>query len=430
MSRYSELYNSKLMAAQDAVKLVKNDDWIIVPLPGSEPPALLEALSDLRYDLEGVVVNQILPVRKFKYMDQDSKILHNAFFAGGPTREGINGGWSTFTANYFYDVKNLLIDYNRTDVVMCAVSSMDEHGYMSLSCGVDYTYDCLANAREIIVEVNENLPRTHGVCWVHVSQVSAIVENNIPALELSIPALTETDKKIGGYIAELIPDGACIQIGWGGIPNAVCEALKDKKHLGIHTEMITDGMADLVYSGAVDCSKKNFHHGKIIGTFVLGTNKLYKFVHDNPMIEMRSVHYTNDPYIIGQNDNMHSVNSAIEVDLYGQVASETMGTYIWSGTGGQADFANGAIRSKGGKGILAVAATAKKGTVSRIVPTLSPGAHVTTHKNAVDHIATEYGVAYLRGKNARQRAEALINVAAPEFRADLRAAAKKMNILP
>lgn len=429
VNKFQEMYKSKLTSADNAVKLIQNDDWIVIPIGVGEPPALLEALSERRYELEGVVTNQILALKKYKYMDPDSKILHNSWFTSGATREAVNGGWATFSANYFYEVPRLLREYQKVDVVIAVVSPMDKHGYFSMGTSLDYSRESCDIARVIIVEVNENMPRTHGNSFLHVSQVAAIVENHQPLVELGIPPITEVDEAIGHLVADLIPDGATIQIGFGGIPNAVCKFLETKRDLGIHTEMITDGMVDLINAGAVTNFKKNYHPGKLIGTFALGTKKLYDFLDDNPMIEMHSVSYTNDPVNIGKNDNMRTVNAAVEIDLCGQICSETMGTYKWSGTGGQADFSRGATRSTGGKGVITLAATAKKGTVSRVVPTLTPGAHVTTGKNDVDYVVTEYGVAHLRGKTARQRAQALINVAAPQFREELTAAAKKMFLL-
>jgi acyl-CoA hydrolase len=306
---------------------------------------------------------------------------------------------------------------------------MDQHGYFSFSCGICYGTTAARKARIVILEVNKNAPRTLGNSFIHISEVAAVVENDVPMPTLTIPPVTAVEQTIGNYIAELIPDGATIQIGFGGIPNAVCQALLIKKDLGVHTEMVTDGMVDLVEAGVINNSKKTFHPGKILGTFVLGTQRLYDFVNDNPMIEMHDVLYTNAPNNIGKNDNMCTVNAAIEVDLLGQCAAETIGTHFWSSTGGQADFGHGANISNGGKGFITVSATAKDGKISRIVPTLNHGAVVTTSKNSVDHIVTEYGVARLRGKTIGERAKALIAIAHPDFRDTLTCEAQKRGII-
>ncbi len=306
---------------------------------------------------------------------------------------------------------------------------MDEHGYFTCSLSVAYTMAALKKAQKVVVQVNEHCPRTHGNCHIHISEVDFILESSDPLVELPIPPVTAVEEAIGGYIAELIEDGSTLQLGIGGIPNAVCRALLQKHDLGIHTEMITDGMVDLLQSGAANNSQKTLNPGKTIGTFALGTRRLYQFMHDNPTIEMHPVDYTNDPYIIGQHRKMVSINATIEVDLLGQCASESLGTLHWSGTGGQADFVRGATRSEGGKSFITLPATAKRGSLSRIVPTLQPGAVVTTNKNEVDYVVTEFGVAHLRGRSARQRAAALIAIAHPDFRAELTAAARGMNRL-
>lgn len=433
LSKVEKLYSEKLMSAEDAVKFVQSNDNIIFPTGAGEPPALMEALAQRKEELFNVSISQILPLKAATYLSDPSyapHIRHNAWFVAGVTRKAANEGWTTITPNYYHEIPRLIeCGFFPVDIVMATVSPMDQHGYFSFSCGICYTTTAVKKARVIILEVNKNAPRSLGNSFIHVSDVSAIIESDTALPALKIPPITETEQTIGNYIAELIPDGATLQIGFGGVPNAVCNALLSKKDLGIHTEMITDGMVDLVISGAVNCSKKTFHPGKMLGTFILGTERLYSFVNDNPMIEMHAVSYTNDPVNIGKNDNMCTVNASIEVDFLGQCASESMGTFFWSGTGGQADFGHGANISKGGKGFIAIPSTAKKGTVSRIVPTLTPGTAVTTSKNSVDHIVTEYGVVRLRGKSISERAKALISIAHPDFRDELTYEAKKRNLI-
>ncbi|MHB8170516.1 MAG: acetyl-CoA hydrolase/transferase family protein [Thermincolia bacterium] len=432
MVNAQELYRQKLVTAEEAVKTIKSGDHLVFPVGAGEPQLLPEALVQRKDQLEDVIISQILSIRKATYMQPEytRHIRHNSWFASGATRQGVNEGWMDFAPNYFHEVPRL-IEQNLfpVDVLMATVSSMDNHGFFSFSCGVDYTTTAAKKAKTIILEVNPNAPRTMGNCFIHISDVTYVVENDAPMPEMKILPITPTEEAIGGYVAELIENGSTIQIGFGGIPNAVTQFLLKKHDLGIHTEMITDGMVDLLDSGAVNNKKKALHPGKIIGTFALGTKRLYQFLHDNPIIEMHPVSYTNDPYVIGQNNKMVAVNAAIEVDLLGQCASETIGTMKWSGTGGQADFGRGVNISPGGKGFITLPSTAKNGTISRIVPVLNQGAAVTTSKNTVDHVVTEFGVAKLRGKTARQRAHALIAIAHPDYRGELTEAAKKISIL-
>jgi len=430
MSKWQRMYQEKLVSATAAAAVIENGDHIWFPVGVGEPHAFLKALVERKYELQGVTTHQILAVRPW-YFEQATAphIKHNSWFTSGASRAAVQGGWADFTPNYFHEIPKMIREYWPADAIGAVVSPMDEHGYFSMSLGVDYTWEALKKAHKVILEVNPQAPRCFGNCQVHISQVTHLVECNEPLPDLPIPALTEEDKTIGGYVAEMIEDGSTLQIGFGGVPNAVCQALKNKRDLGIHTEMVTEGIMDLAGCGAVNNSKKTINRGKLIGTFAWGTGRLYRFMHNNPMIEMHPVDYTNDPYVIGQHEKMVAINATIEVDLLGQCCSESMGTKQWSATGGQADFFKGANRSQGGKGFVTTPSTAKGGTVSRIVPTLQPGAVVTTSKNDVDHVVTEFGAAKLRGKTARQRAQALIAIAHPDFRGDLHEAAQKMNLI-
>ena len=280
-----------------------------------------------------------------------------------------------------------------------------------------------------MLEVNPNVPFANGDCHIHISQVAALTESSDPLLEVGLPKIGPVQEAIGSYVAEMIPDGATLQIGYGGIPDAVVMQLTNKHDLGIHTEMVGDGIMTLVEAGVVNNLKKNYHRGKMLATFALGSKKLYDFMHRNPALEMHPVDFTNDPYLAGKNDNLHCINATMQIDFMGQCGSESLGAKPYSGTGGQADFVRAANRSNGGKAFIVLPSTAKDDTISRIVPTLTPGTHVSTSKNDINYVVTEHGVAQLRGKSAKQRCEALIAIAHPNFRAELREAAKKMNLL-
>jgi len=428
---FQSLYQQKKTSAADAVRQVQNGNTIVVPTGVGEPPALLTALSEQRRDFRGVEVVQILPLRKYGYFDPETAehVRHTAYFYGGASRPGGQEGWIDFIPNYFSEIPTLIKrDLIPADVVFSMASPMDQHGYFSLSLGADYTMAAVEKARAIVLEVNPNVPFANGDCHVHISQVAALVESDEPVLEVGLPKIGPVQEAIGKYVADLIPNGATLQIGYGGIPDAVVMQLTDKHDLGIHTEMVGDGIMTLVEAGVVTNRKKNFHHGKMLATFALGSKKLYEFMHRNPALEMHPVDFTNDPYLAGQNDNLHAINATMQIDLLGQCGSESLGFKPYSGTGGQVDFVRAANRSNGGKAFIVLPSTAKENSISRIVPTLSAGTHVTTGKNDINYVVTEYGVAQLRGKSARQRAAELIGIAHPDFRGELREAAKKMNL--
>ncbi len=301
------------------------------------------------------------------------------------------------------------------DVVFAMASSMNAQGWFALSLGTDYTMAAVAKARVVVLEVNPNVPFAHGQCHVHISQVTSLVESSEPILEVGLPAIGPVQEAIGKYVADMIEDGSTLQIGYGGIPDAVVMQLTHKQDLGVHTEMIGDGILTLVDCGAVTNRKKTLLPGKMVATFALGSRRLYDFMHHNPMLEMHPSNFTNDPYIAGQNDKLVSINASLQVDLLGQCGSESIAHLPYSGTGGQVDFVRAANRSRGGKSFIVLPSTAKDGSISRIVPMLTPGTHATTSKNDVNYVVTEYGVAQLRGKSAKQRAQELIAIAHPGF---------------
>ena len=425
-------YRQKRMSSADAVGVVRNGDFIIVPTGVGEPPSLLTALSDKRRELRDVKVAQILAVRKYGYIDPETveHVRHVAFFYGGATRAGGQAGWIDFIPNYFSELPSMIErGLIPSDVVFSMASPMDEHGYFALSLGADYTMAAVAKARAVVLEVNPNVPFAFGNCHVHISQVAALTESSEPVFEVGLPKIGPVQEAIGKQVADLIDDGSTLQIGYGGIPDAVVMQLTSKRDLGIHTEMIGDGILTLIESGAVTNRRKNHLPGKMVATFALGSNKLYRFMHRNPALEMHPVDFTNDPWQAGRNDNLVAINATLQIDLLGQCGSESLGPAPYSGTGGQSDFVRAANRSRGGKAFIVLPSTAKGDTISRIVPALSSGTHVTTSKNDIDHVVTEYGVARLRGKSAAQRAAALIAIAHPNFRAELAAQAKRMSSL-
>ena len=429
---HQQHYLQKRVGAADAVRLVRSGDFIIVPTGVGEPPTLLAELSAQRREFRDVKVAQILAMRKYAYIDPQTveHVRHVAFFYGGATRAGGQAGWVDFIPSYFSEMPSQIErGLIPADVVFSMASPMDAHGYFSLSLGADYTMAAVARARAVVLEVNPNVPFAFGNCHVHISQVAALVESSEPVLEVGLPKIGPVQEAIGKYVADLIDDGSTLQIGYGGIPDAVVMQLTHKHDLGIHTEMIGDGILTLVESGAVTNRRKNYLPGKIIATFALGSSKLYRFMDRNPALEIHPVDYTNDPMLAGLNDNMVTINATLQIDLLGQCGSESLGHAPYSGTGGQSDFVRAANRSRGGKAFIVLPSTAKSDTVSRIVPSLSPGTHVTTSKNDVNYVVTEYGVAQLRGKSAQQRARELISIAHPRFRADLTEQAKRLNLI-
>jgi acyl-CoA hydrolase len=429
MQTVQDQYQLKRGSAEDALDHLQDGDMIIVPTGVGEPPTLLTALSEQRQRFRDIKVAQILAMRKYGYFEQDSAdhVRHASLFFGGASRAGGQGGWCDFIPNYFSEIPTLIErGLMPADVVFAMASPMNAQGFFALSLGTDYTMAGVAKARAVILEVNPHVPFAHGQCHVHISQVTALVESDGPILEVGLPQIGPVQEAIGKHVADMIEDGSTLQIGYGGIPDAVVMQLTSKRDLGIHTEMIGDGILKLVESGAVTNRKKTLLPGKMVATFALGSRKLYEFMHHNPMLEMHPSNFTNDPYIAGQNDKLVSINASLQVDLLGQCGSESIAHLPYSGTGGQVDFVRAANRSRGGKSFIVLPSTAKDGTISRIVPTLTPGTHATTSKNDVNYVVTEYGVAQLRGKSAKQRAHELIAIAHPDFRGWLRQEANKM----
>ncbi|MEP6504877.1 MAG: acetyl-CoA hydrolase/transferase C-terminal domain-containing protein, partial [Betaproteobacteria bacterium] len=343
-----ELYQRALQSADDAVRLVRDGDAIVVPTGVGEPPTLLAALSQNRRNWRGVKVAQILAMRKYGYIDRVTveHVRHVALFFGGATRAGGQEGWIDFTPNYFSEIP-AMIERGQigADVVMTMASPMDAHGYFSISLGADYTMAAIAKARAVLLEVNPNVPFACGNCLVHVSQVSALVESTEPILEVGLPRIGPVQEAIGRHVAAMIDDGSTLQIGYGGIPDAVVMQLTDKHDLGVHTEMLGDGILTLIERGVVTNRRKNYLPGRCVATFALGSSRLYRHMDRNPAIEMHPVEFTNDPALASRNDNLVAINATLQIDLLGQCGSESLGSAPFSGTGGQSDFVRAANRS-------------------------------------------------------------------------------------
>jgi 4-hydroxybutyrate CoA-transferase len=417
-----ELYRRKLTSAERAVERVRSEDRVYVH-PGCAAPAVLtDALLKRATALHDVEILHLLCLGRADYTlpAYDKHFRHNGLFLGANVREAVAAGRADYTPILLSEIESLFCSGELPlDVVLLQASPPDEYGFVSLGVGVDCTLNAARCARHVIAEVNRQMPRTLGDTFLHVSKLNAIVESDRPLLELKPEPFSDLHRRIGENIEPLIPDGATLQLGIGGIPSAVLACLGDKRDLGIHSEMCSDSVMPLIDAGVITGDRKTLHRGKVVIGFVLGTAELFRFVHENPLFEFRPVQYVNDPFVVAQNERMVAVNSAIQVDLTGQVCSDSIGTQPYSGFGGQLDFIRGAARSKGGRPIIALPSTAKDGTVSRIVPMLDPGAGVVTTRADVHYVVTEFGVAYLHGKTLRQRAEALIAIAHPKFRDDL-----------
>ena len=423
MKSWREIYKNKVVSAQDAVRHIKSGNRVVVAHASGSPEILLKALVDNKNAYKNVEIVHMVSMGASEYClpEMEKHFVHNSLFAGATTRKAIHDGRACFTVSHFSQIPRLFTEkILPVDVTLCMVSLPDEHGFCSFGVSVDYTKPAAESSRLVIAEVTPHMPRTLGDAFIHVSDINYIVECESKPIVLQPPKISDLDEKIGGFCAELIRDGDCLQLGIGAVPDAILGFLKHKKDLGIHTEMFSDGVVDLVEAGVITCAKKNFYPNKMVATFFMGTEKLYKFVHNNPMVQMFPVNITNNPAIIAQNDNMVSINSTLQVDLNGQAASESIGYKQFSGTGGQADFVRGAAWSKGGRSILAFHSTASGGKISRIVTHLDEGAVVTTTRSDIHFVVTEYGIADLRGRSVPERAKALINIAHPEFRGELK----------
>ena len=431
MKSWTNAFREKLTTAERAVERVSSGDRVYVHPGCAEPETLVSALLRRADQLSNVEIVHLLTFGNADYVKPEYRghFRHNALFIGSNVREAVTEGRADYTPIFLCEIERLFTSGQLPlDGALVQLSPPDEHGYMSLGVGVDCTLTAARCARYVIAEVNDRMPRALGDSFLHVSKVSAIVETSHPLAELHPVPFTELQHRIAQNVASLIPDGATLQMGIGGIPDAVLTCLRDRKDLGIHSEMVSDGVIPLIESGVVNGEKKTLHTGKVVAGFVLGTHRLANFIHDNPIFEFHPTSYVNDPFVIAQNENMIAINSARQIDLTGQVCADSLGTTLYSGIGGQVDFVRGAARSKGGKPIIAVPSTAKDGTVSRISSLLS-GAGVVTSRGDVHYVVTEHGIAYLHGNTLRQRAEALIAIADPAFRDQLHDFAYRVHYL-
>lgn len=434
MTDLEKMYAAKRMSAERVAAKVESGWFLGMDAGPSQTPAIMSAIAKRAYngELTDVRVSTMLDVYPLEfYADQTlaGKLTGYSWFSSGGARKAINGGWGDFIPNYYRDIPGIIRARCDYDAICVSVSPMDSHGWFSLGATASLVEAMKEKTKRIFVEVNRFQPRAVCGVQIHVSEVDGIVENSFELPVLPETKLDDVSLTIGGIIADEIRDGACIQLGIGAIPDATGLALKTKHDLGIHTEMFTDSMVELLECGAVNNSKKQIHRGKSVTTFAFGSKRIYDFIDDNPGIELLPVDYVNDPNVICRNDNVVSINAAIEVDLWGQVCAESVGTKHMSGSGGQVDYVRGACQSKGGKSFIAFASTAKGGTISKIQPILTPGAICTTSKNDVDCIVTEYGIARLRGRSLGERARQLISIAHPDFRDQLRFEAKKRGML-
>jgi 4-hydroxybutyrate CoA-transferase len=411
-------YQKRITSADEAVRAIESGDRVVVGHAAGEPSCLVDAMVRGRERLEGVEIVHMVPMGQAEYAlpGMESHFRHNALFVGARTREAVRSGRGDFTPCFFHEVPRLFATALPIDVALVQVSAPDEHGFCSLGVSVDYTKAAVESARLVIAQVNRRMPRTLGSGFVHASRFDRVVELDSPIVELESAEIGDVERAIGEHCASLVRDGDTLQLGIGAIPDAVLSFLGDKRDLGIHSEMISDGIVELVEAGVVTNARKTLHRGKIVVSFLLGTRRLYDFADDNPMVEMHPIDYVNDPCVIMRNDNMVSVNSCVQVDLSGQVASETIGSTQISAVGGQVDFVRGAAMSRGGRSVIAMPSTARGGAASRIAGLLDSGSAVTTSRNDVDIVVTEYGIARLKGASLRQRARALIGIAHPDFR--------------
>jgi 4-hydroxybutyrate CoA-transferase len=428
-------YEPRITTAEEAVKVIESGRRVFLTGNCSVPQKLLAALVARAGELHDVEIVQVLTIGAAPHAEPEmaGHLRINTVFISDNVRQAVNEGRADFTPTFLSEVPLLFRNgHLPLDIALIHVSPPDEHGFCSLGIEAGLSKTPSQMAKVVIAEVNERMPRTLGDCFIHFSKIDYAIPVNYPLAELAMVDTNDLSLQIGRHVAELIDDGATLQIGIGAIPGAVLKFLGDRRDLGVHTELFSDGVMDLVHRGVITNEKKTLHPGKIVSGFIIGTQRLYDFVDDNPIVELHPTEYVNDPFVIARNDNMVSVNSAIEVDLTGQICSDSIGPRLYSGVGGQVDFVYGAARSKGGKPIIALPsmATLRDGSqVSRIVAMLKEGAGVVTSRNHVHFVATEYGVARLYGRTIRQRARALIDIAHPDVREQLERKAYELKYL-
>lgn len=419
-----EAYKNKVVKTEEAIRAIKDGNFVVLSHAAAAPQCTIRALAEHYQDYKDVKIFHMLVLGETPYCapEMEGHFKHITNFIGGNTRQPLAEGRVDFVPLFFYQVPRMFRNGTfPVDVAVIQVSQPNAEGYCSFGLSCDYTKPAAECAKVVIAEMNKQMPFVEGDNMIHISKLDYIVEVDYPLYEIPLPKIGDVERKIGGNVASLVQDGDTLQLGIGAIPDAVLLFLKEKKDLGIHTEMFSDGVLELVREGVITGAKKEIDKGKLTATFLMGSKKLYEFAHNNPDVKLAPVDWVNNPTTVMQFDRIVSINSCIEVDLMGQVSSETIGYKQFSGTGGQVDYVRGASMSKNGISIMAMPATAAGGTASRIVPLLAEGAAVTTSRNDVDYVVTEYGIAKLRGKSLRERAEALIAVAHPDFRPALEA---------
>jgi 4-hydroxybutyrate CoA-transferase len=426
---WKTLYRNRKCSIAEAAGFVKSGDRVVAANFGGTPEGLMDGLVARSGELRNVEIMHMVSMGKCDYMEPSYEGIfrHNSLFAGASSRSPIWEGRGDYTPCFFHEIPRLFREkIVPVDVAMITASPPDRMGNVSLGIAVDYSIQACLSARTVIAEITEHMPFTGGSSCLHVSQIDHFVCTDRPLMTLDPPAVGDVESRIGAHVASLIRDGDCLQLGIGAIPDAVLSFLKEKNDLGIHSEMISDGVASLVEKGVITGRQKTLHPNKIVISFAMGTNQFYQWLGQNSMVEVYPVDYVNDPYVVAKNHNQVSINSALTVDLLGQVAADMLGPRQFSGIGGQVDFVRGARRSPGGRSIIAIPATAAKGTASRIVTTLEPGQAVSTSRNDVDYVATEFGIAYLTGKTLEARARAIIDIAAPQFHDELLAEGRRI----
>jgi len=431
--RWAAQYRSKLASARDAVRVVRSGDRVWVHPGCCNPEPLMRALAARADELRDVELVHLMILGEAPTADPRyaASFRHRSLFVGANVRQGLKEGRGDFVPIHLSQIPGLITSGRQPiDVALVHVSPPDEHGFCSFGVGVDCTRAATDAARDVIALVNVRMPRTLGDCFIHVSRFTHAVEVDLPILELAQAGeLSEISRAIGHHAAELIEDGATLQMGIGEVPDAILHELKDRRDLGIHTEMFSDGVVELFEAGVINGEAKTLHRGKIVASFVIGSKRCFDFLHNNPFVEFHPTDYVNDPFVIAKNDRMTAINAALAVDLTGQVCSDSIGRSIYSGFGGQADFIRGSARARRGRPIIALPATAKDGKLSRIVDTLADGSGVVTTRADVHYVVTEFGIADLHGRSLRERARALIGVAHPDFRETLLEAARQRKIL-
>ncbi len=418
---WQEIYQSKLTTAEEAIKLIHDDDKVVSGFACGEPLHIVRALAEHYKEYNNVEIISMLTLVESPWSTDEFKghIKLNTLFASKSTRAAVNSGNSEFTTSHFYEIPEIIKNYICPRVSIVMVSPPDEHGYVSFGTTVDYTKGTTDYCEVVIAQVNKHMPRTFGNSIKHVRDFTCFVEHDEPLPEVIGGEISDVEMEIGRYCASLINDGDCLQLGIGGIPNAVCLQLTDKKDLGLHSELVGDGVVPLLESGVINNKRKVVNNGRTVLGAAFGSKILCNYINNNPSVEMHPIDYVNNPIEIAKNDNMVSINSCLQVDLLGQVVSDTIGLSQFSAVGGQVDFVRGATMSKGGRSIIAMPSTARNSTVSRIVPIITEGSAVTTPRNDVNYVVTEYGIAQLKGKTLKERTKELIRIAHPKFRPGL-----------